>query len=95
MLTKEDVSEILKELIVTHDNNRLKLDYSDLYPNATLVQSLGFDSLDVTELAVSIEDKLDIHIKNSEIENVLKRTDIEGLTSFVYDKYREAREQEI
>lgn len=94
MMTKKDILELLKELIVCHDRPRLKLEYSDIHLNNTL-EELGFDSLDVTELAVYLEQKLEIKIKSSEIDNVMMNSDIDVLTNFLYQRYKETREQEI
>ena len=91
MLTKKDILEILKELIIEHDNNRLGIEYSDIHLDSTLTDDLGFDSLDVTELCVSIERKLDIYIKDSEVENVMMKLDIEGLMNFLYERYQKVQ----
>lgn len=93
-ITKKDILELLKELIINHDRPRLKLEYSDVHLDATLMD-LGFDSLDVTELAVNIENKLDIHIKDSEVENIMMKLDIEGLMNFLHQRYKETRERKI
>lgn len=94
MMTKKDILELLKELIVCHDRPRLKLEYSDIHLSDTL-DDLGFDSLDVTELAFYLEQKLEIKIKSSEIDNVMMNSDIDVLTNFLYQRYKETREQEI
>lgn len=94
-MTKKDILELLKELIINHDRPRLKLEYSDVHLDATLIDDLGFDSLDVTELAVNIENKLDIHIKDSEVENIMMKLDVEGLMNFLYQRYKETREKEM
>lgn len=94
MMTKKDILELLKELIVCLDRPRLKLEYSDIHMSDTL-DELGLDSLDVMELAVILEKKLDIDIKDPEVENIMMKLDIEGLMNFLYQRYKETREQEI
>ena len=95
MMTKKDILEILKELILNHDYNRMNLEYADIHLSDTLMDDLGFDSLDVTELSISLENKLKIQIHSVEVEKVMQQLDIEGLMNFLYDRYREAREQEV
>ena len=95
MLTKKDILEILKELILEHDYNRLGLEYSDIHLDSTLMDNLGFDSLDVTELCAEIEDKLDIHIDDCEVENVMMKQDVEGLMNYLYDRYLNNYVQEV
>ena len=47
------------------------------------------------ESVLSVENKLKIQIHSVEVEKVMQQLDIEGLMNFLYDKYREAREQEV
>ena len=84
-LTKKDILEILKELIVTHDGNRLKLDYCDIHLGNTL-SDLGYDSLDVAELCMAVESKLKIRIEDSEIETYWMKLTIEELVNFTWKK---------
>lgn len=86
MLTKKDILEILKELIVNNDNNRLGLRYYDIQLDDTLVDDLGFDSLDVTDLSIALENKLKIRINETEVEDVMMKSNIETLINFLYEK---------
>ena len=86
MLTKKDILEILKELIVNNDNNRLGLRYYDIQLDDTLVDDLGFDSLDVTDLSIALENKLKIRIDETEVEDVMMKSNIETLINFLYEK---------
>ena len=98
MLTKKDILEILKELIVNNDNNRLGLRYYDIQLDDTLVDDLGFDSLDVTDLSIALENKLKIRINETEVEDVMMKSNIETLMNFLYEKSTstpsEAKEKE-
>lgn len=86
ILTRQDVDEILKELIVENDNNRLGLDYSDIKPGCSLID-LGFDSLDVVELSIKAEMKLGIQIDDAEVEKIMKRKCFFELGSFLHTRY--------
>ena len=69
-ITKKDILEILKELIINHDNGRLGTHYSDINLHSTLIGDLGFDSMDVAELTMAIESKLKIRIEDEEVEKI-------------------------
>ena len=72
-ITKKDILEILKELIINHDNGRLGTHYSDINLHSTLIGDLGFDSMDVAELTMAIESKLKIRIEDEEVEEKQKQ----------------------
>ena len=86
LLNQKDILEILKELIVSHNDNLLGLEYYDINLTSTLYD-LGFDSLDVVEISMSIEDKLKIRIEDGEVENILLRRPLEEIMNFVYGRY--------
>ena len=87
LLNQKDILEILKELIVSHNDNLLGLEYYDINLTSTLYD-LGFDSLDVVEISMSIEDKLKIRIEDGEVENILLRRPLEEIMNFVYERYK-------
>lgn len=95
MLTKKDVLEILKELMINHDHGRLDIKYSDINLHSTLMADLGFDSMDIAELSMNIESKLKIRIEDDEVENILMKTNVEELMEFVFSRYKETKEQEV
>ena len=94
-ITKKDILEILKELIINHDNGRLGTHYSDINLHSTLIGDLGFDSMDVAELTMAIESKLKIRIEDEEVEKVFMKENIERLMNFVYNRYKDSREKEF
>ena len=94
-ITKKDILEILKELIINHDNGRLGTHYSDINLHSTLIGDLGFDSMDVAELTMAIESKLRIRIEDEEVEKVFMKENIERLMNFVYNRYKDSREKEF
>lgn len=54
-------------------------------PHLTLVEDLGFDSLDIIEMTIFIEDKLDIRIDDDSI--VLKSNTVGELISHIKGGY--------
>lgn len=88
-LKREDIQELLKEMIVTHDGGRLNLQYEDIDKNATLISDLGFDSLDVVELSSNIENKLKIQLNESDVEKIMMRENVDFLADFLFQRYQE------
>lgn len=88
-LKREDIQELLKEMIVTHDGGRLNLQYEDIEKNATLISDLGFDSLDVVELSSNIENKLKIQLNESDVEKIMMRENVDFLADFLFQRYKE------
>jgi len=94
-ITQKDILEILKELIINHDNGRLGTHYSDIDLHSTLMGDLGFDSMDVAELTMAIESRLKIRIEDEEVEKIFMKENIERLMNFVYNRYKDSREKEF
>lgn len=94
-ITQKDILEILKELIINHDNGRLGTHYSDINLHSTLMGDLGFDFMDVAELTMAIESKLRIRIEDEEVEKIFMKENIERLMNFVYNRYKDSREKEF
>ena len=94
-ITQKDILEILKELIINHDNGRLGTHYSDIDIHSTLMGDLGFDSMDVAELTMAIESRLKIRIEDEEVEKVFMKENVERLVNFVYTRYKDSREKEF
>jgi acyl carrier protein len=94
-ITQKDILEILKELIINHDNGRLGTRYSDINLHSTLMGDLGFDSMDVAELTMAIESRLKIRIEDEEVEKIFMKENIERLMNFVYNRYKDSREKEF
>lgn len=87
-LSSKDILELLKEMIVTYDNNRLGLEYYDVKLSTTLVD-LGFDSIDIVELCLNLESILNIQISDEECERIIRRNTIEGIMNFLFSRYKE------
>ncbi len=62
---------------------KLKVDIEDVIPEASFVDDLGADSLDIVELIMSMEELFDIEIEDDEAE---KLTTVNAVLKFIKDK---------
>jgi len=60
------VSERLKKIIV----DQLGVDESEVVPNASFVEDLNADSLDLVELIMSLEEEFKIQISDEDAEKI-------------------------
>ncbi|MDR1875004.1 MAG: acyl carrier protein [Synergistaceae bacterium] len=65
-MKKEDVLPRLKEIIV----DRLDVEEDQIVPEASFVEDLGADSLDIVELIMGIEEEFDIEIPDEDAEKL-------------------------
>ncbi len=65
-MTKADVLARLKEIII----DRLDVDEEQINPEASFVEDLGADSLDIVELIMGIEEEFDIEIPDEDAEKL-------------------------
>jgi acyl carrier protein len=56
----------LKNLIV----DRLRIAEADILPEKAFIEDLGADSLDLTELYMSVEEEFNIEISDGDAENI-------------------------
>ena len=63
-----EVKERIVEIIAT----QLGLDHEEITSEASVVDDLGANSLDVVELIMAIEEEFDIEIPDSEAEKISK-----------------------
>jgi len=64
-----DVKEVeakIKEIIV----EQLSVDESEVTPDASFIDDLGADSLDIVELVMAIEEAFDIEIPDEDAEKI-------------------------
>jgi acyl carrier protein len=61
-----DVYERLKKIIV----DQLGVDESEVVPNASFVEDLNADSLDLVELIMSLEEEFKISISDEDAEKI-------------------------
>ena len=62
---------------------KLKVDIEDVVPEASFIDDLGANSLDIVELIMSMEDLLDIEIEDDDAE---KLTTENAVLEFIKDK---------
>ena len=65
-MKKEEVLSRLKEII----EDRLDVEGDQIVPEASFVEDLGADSLDIVELIMGIEEEFDIEIPDEDAEKL-------------------------
>jgi acyl carrier protein len=65
-MKKEEVLSRLKEII----EDRLNVEEGQIVPEASFVEDLGADSLDIVELIMGIEEEFDIEIPDEDAEKL-------------------------
>lgn len=62
----EDVENKVKEIIV----EQLGVEESEVVPEASFIDDLGADSLDIVELIMALEEEFDLEIPDKEAEKI-------------------------
>ena len=75
----EEVQAKLKEIVM----DRLNAEEEQIKPEASFVEDLGADSLDIVELIMGIEEEFDIEIPDEDAE---KLTNVEEAMNYVKNK---------
>ncbi len=75
----EEVQAKLKEIVM----DRLNAEEDQIKPEASFVEDLGADSLDIVELIMGIEEEFDIEIPDEDAE---KLTTVEEAMTYVKTK---------
>lgn len=65
-MTKADILARLKDIII----DRLDVEEEQITPEASFVEDLGADSLDIVELIMGIEEEFDIEIPDEDAEKL-------------------------
>ena len=65
------IEEKVKELVV----EQLGVSAEEVKPESSFVESLGADSLDLTELIMAMEEEFDIEIADDDAQKILKVQD--------------------
>ena len=65
-MKKEEMLARLKEIII----DRLDVEEDQIVPEASFVEDLGADSLDIVELIMGIEEEFDIEIPDEDAEKI-------------------------
>ena len=69
--TMSDIAEKVKKIIV----DQLGVSADEVKPEASFVDDLGADSLDLTELIMAMEEEFDIEIADDYAQKILKVQD--------------------
>ncbi len=71
-MSNEEIFEKLKEIIV----NQLGIDEKNVKEEATFVDDLSADSLDIVELVMNIEEEFEIEIPDEDAEKIVTVGDV-------------------
>ena len=71
-MTREEVLEKVKELIA----DKLSIDVGEITEEATLIDALGADSLDLVDLVMVFEEEFNIKIEDEELEKIKTVKDV-------------------
>ncbi|MDH3554867.1 MAG: acyl carrier protein [Syntrophobacteria bacterium] len=66
----------MKDKVVEIISNQLGIDQGDVTPEASVVDDLGADSLDVVELVMALEEEFNLEIPDEEAEKIKSVNDI-------------------
>ncbi len=75
----EDILERLKNIVV----EKLGVEESEITPEASFIDDLGADSLDIVELIMAIEEEFDIEIPDEDAE---KLTTVGAAVEYIKNK---------
>ena len=79
MATPEEISERVKAIIV----EQLGVSLEEVTPQASFIEDLGADSLDIVELIMALEEEYDMEIPDEEAEKIQT---VEDVTKFILAK---------
>ena len=71
-MSNEEIFEKLKEIIV----NQLGVEEANIKEDATFVDDLSADSLDIVELVMNIEEEFEIEIPDEDAEKIVTVGDV-------------------
>ena len=72
------MSEELKTKVYQLVCDQLGVDRSEVTPEATLLDDLGADSLDVVEMVMALEEAFDLEIPDEDVEGIRTVGDVES-----------------
>ncbi len=77
-MSREEILEKVRELIA----DKLGVDKDEVTEEASLVDDLGADSLDLVDLVMVFEEEFDVKIEDDELENIKTVKDVvDGIMS--------------
>lgn len=72
MATPEEIEERIKNIIV----EQLAVGIEEVTPEASFIEDLGADSLDIVELIMALEEEYDIEIPDEDAEKIQSVKDV-------------------
>lgn len=72
MATAEEIEEKIKSIIV----EQLGVSIDEVTPEASFIEDLGADSLDIVELIMALEEEYDIEIPDEDAEKIQTVKDV-------------------
>ena len=71
-MSSEEVFDKVKEIIV----EQLGVEETAITPDASFIDDLGADSLDIVELIMALEEEFDLEIPDADAEKVVTVSDV-------------------
>jgi len=78
-MQSDEIMTKLKELVI----DRLNVEEEQIKPDASFIEDLGADSLDIVELIMGIEEEFDVEIPDEDAE---KLTNVGDALAYVKEK---------
>ena len=79
MATPEEISERVKSIIV----EQLGVSLEEVTPQASFIEDLGADSLDIVELIMALEEEYDMEIPDEDAEKIQT---VDDVTKYIQNK---------
>ncbi|MEN9846544.1 MAG: hypothetical protein RIS36_1691 [Pseudomonadota bacterium] len=79
MATPEEISERVKSIIV----EQLGVSLEEVTPQASFIEDLGADSLDIVELIMALEEEYDLEIPDEDAEKIQT---VDDVTKYIQGK---------
>ena len=79
MATPEEISERVKSIIV----EQLGVSLEEVTPQASFIEDLGADSLDIVELIMALEEEDDLEIPDEDAEKIQT---VDDVTKYIQGK---------
>jgi acyl carrier protein len=79
MASSEEINERVKSIIA----EQLGVSMEEVVPEASFIEDLGADSLDIVELIMALEEEYDMEIPDEDAEKIQT---VEDVTSYIQSK---------